>query len=69
MPVMLLTVLGVMGMSDERFRDEIRYQVSLFVAKAMLRKGLILEEEFDEIAEFLLKKYAPLLGALFVQQS
>ena len=56
-------------MNDECFKDEIQYQASLSIAKAMLLKGLISEEEFDEITEFLLKKYAPLLGALFVQQS
>ena len=69
MLAMLLTVLGVTGMNDECFKDEMQYQASLSIAKAMLRKGLISEEEFDEITEFLLKKYAPLLGALFVQQS
>ena len=56
-------------MNDECFKDEMQYQTSLSIAKTMLRKGLISEEEFDEITEFLLKKYAPLLGALFMQQS
>ena len=52
-------------MSDERFQCEARYQVSISIAKAMLRRGLISREEFDKIDGFLLEKYCPPIGSLF----
>ena len=52
-------------MSDERFQCEARYQASLSIAKAMLRNGLISQEEFDKIDDFLLEKYCPPIGTLF----
>ena len=51
-------------MTKEQFRDERLYQMSLFVAKTMLRKGIISEEEYSEIDTILLRKYQPILGTL-----
>ena len=51
-------------MSEEEFRAELRYRMSLSVAKTMLEKGVISEKEFSEIDTILLKKYRPTLGTL-----
>lgn len=51
-------------MTKEQFRAERLYQMSLSVAKTMLRKGVISEEEYSEIDTILLRKYQPILGTL-----
>lgn len=55
---------GAVRMSEEEFRAELRYRMSLSVAKTMLEKGVISEKEFSEIDTILLKKYRPTLGTL-----
>ena len=51
-------------MSEEEFRAELRYRMSLSVAKTMLEKGIISEDEYSEIDTILLEKYRPTLGTL-----
>jgi len=51
-------------MSREEFRAERLYLMSLFVAKSMLKKGIISEGEFKQVDTILLKKYRPALGTL-----
>lgn len=51
-------------MSEEEFRAERLYRMSLSVAKSMLEKGIISEDEFSEIDTILLEKYRPTLGTL-----
>lgn len=51
-------------MSKEEFRAERLYLMSLSVAKSMLKKGVISEEEFMQIDTILLEKYRPTLGTL-----
>jgi len=55
---------AVMGVSKEEFRAERLYLMSLSVAKSMLKKGVISEDEFMQIDTILLKKYRPTLGTL-----
>lgn len=52
-------------MTDEQFRTEKLYQISLTLAHSLLEKGHITVEEFTVIDQFLLDKYHPLLGTLF----
>ena len=52
-------------MTDEQFRAEKLYQVSLSLAQSMLEKGLVTPDEFAVIDKLLLDKYRPLLGTLF----
>lgn len=52
-------------MTDEQFRSEKLYQVSLTLAHSMLEKGHITVDEFTVIEQFLLAKYHPILGTLF----
>lgn len=51
-------------MSEKEFRAELRYRLSLSVAKTMLEKGIISEDEYSEIDTILLEKYRPTLGTL-----
>ena len=46
-------------MSEGEFRAEMRYRMSLAVARAMLEEGAITEEEYSEIDTILLKKHRP----------
>lgn len=51
-------------MSDKEFEAELMYRMSLSVAKIMLGKGLVTEEEYCRIDAVLLEKYCPVLGTL-----
>lgn len=51
-------------MSDEEFRAELRYRMSLSAARTMLEKGIISKEEFSEIDAVLLEKHRPVVGTL-----
>lgn len=51
-------------MSEKEFRAELRYRMSLSVARSMLKEGAITEEEYQEIDTILLKKHRPTLGTL-----
>ena len=52
------------NLTQEQFKAERLYLVSLFVAKSMFREGIISEEEYEEIDTILLEKYRPVLGTL-----
>lgn len=51
-------------MSEEQFRAERLYRMSLSIAKTMLEKGIITKDEYSEIDTILLQKYRPTLGTL-----
>ena len=51
-------------MSEEEFRAELRYRMSLSVARAMLEEGAITGEEYSEIDTILLQKHRPIVGTL-----
>ena len=51
-------------MSEKEFRAELRYRMSLSVARSMLEEGAITEEENRQIDTILLKKHRPILGTL-----
>lgn len=52
-------------MTDEQFKAEKLYQVSLSLAQSMHKNGYITADEFAVIDQFLIEKYRPLLGTLF----
>jgi hypothetical protein len=51
-------------MSKEQFERERLYQATLSVARAMLRKGLLTEDEVGIIDTKMREKYRPSLGGL-----
>lgn len=56
-------------MTKEQFQAERRYQISISVAKTMLRKGVISEKEYMQIDTILLEKYRPILSTLLSGKS
>lgn len=56
-------------MSEREFRSELRYRMSLSVARSMLEMGLISLEEYRQIDTILLKKHRPVLGTLLAGKS
>ena len=51
-------------MTEEQFRAEKLYYISLSIAKSMLQKGVIDEEVLAIIDTKLLEKYRPISGRL-----
>lgn len=51
-------------MTQEQFKSEKAYRATLSIAKAMLKNGLITEQEYKKIDTFLLNKYRPIFGLL-----
>lgn len=60
-----LTDLEVAGMSEDQFRNEKLYQITMSLAKSMLEKGVISEEDYHEFDTIMLEKYQPIFGTLF----
>lgn len=53
-------------MNEAEFHAEKMYLLCLGTAKAMLKKGVISEEEFTKIDTMLLEKYKPTLSTLLL---
>ena len=51
-------------MTKEQFEREKNYRISIYIAKSMLKQGLITKQEYKEIDTKLTKKYNPILGSL-----
>ncbi|MDF2645359.1 MAG: hypothetical protein K0Q73_1164 [Paenibacillus sp.] len=52
-------------MSEDQLRNEMLYQTSMSLARTMLEKGMISEEEYHEFDTIMLEKYHPIFGTLF----
>ena len=62
--ISLLALKAVSHMTEIQFQAEKRYQVAISMAKALLEKGLLTEEEYAVIDTKLLEKFQPALGTL-----
>jgi hypothetical protein len=51
-------------MTQEQFKREKNYRVSLAIAKVMLSRKLINEKEYSKIDTMLITKYKPVFGGL-----
>lgn len=51
-------------MTEIQFQAEKRYQVAISIAKTLLEKGLLTQEEYAVIDTNLLEKFQPALGTL-----
>lgn len=56
-------------MSKEELHNDMLYHAAISMAKSMLEKGLITEEEYAEIDIILLEKYRPYLGTLLSENA
>ena len=64
-----LGLAEVGGMNEKIIRDEMRYQISLSLAKSLLSQKLITTAEFNKIDALLLQKYQPYIGGLTSQNA
>ena len=55
---------AVNRMSKEQFEREKNYRVSLAIAKSMLKKGIITDDDYSIIDTMLKDKYRPIIGSL-----
>ena len=51
-------------MTNEQFECERRYRVAISVAAAMLKQGLVTEDEYHMINDRMIEKYRPFFGGL-----
>lgn len=56
-------------MSKEELHNDMLYHAAISMAKSMLEKGLIIEEEYAEIDTILLERYRPYLGTLLSENA
>lgn len=52
-------------MDKQQEKDEMMYQLSIFVAKNMLKQEIISIQDFERMNCILLEKYNPYIGELF----
>jgi hypothetical protein len=64
-PAISQTGLEVIRMSKKDFERETDYMLSIQIAKNLLEKGLLTEEEYAVIDTKLIEKYQPKFGTLF----
>ena len=63
-PATLQAAIGAVKAVDKVwFDNEKAYQLTMSLARTMLRNALITQEEYDRIDVVMTRKYKPLLGA------
>lgn len=55
-------------MTEEQFKREMHYQLSLSIARSMLRQGIITPDDLRVIDTKMREKYRPLLGCLLAEK-
>ena len=63
----VISQIGLGGeklMTNEQFERERQYRVAISVAAAMIKQGLLTEDEFRIINEMMIEKYRPFFGGL-----
>ena len=58
-------VLEVTAMTNEQMQNEVMYQGTMLVAKQLLKKGIVSDEEYKQIDTMFRQKYAISLSTLF----
>ncbi|MCX7903055.1 MAG: hypothetical protein N2486_00945 [Caloramator sp.] len=51
-------------MTKDQFEREKNYRVSISIAKLMISKNIINEDDFEKIKMLLIDKYKPIIGSL-----
>jgi len=52
-------------MTNEQYRRELCYRVSMAAANCMLRKGLITRQEHEAFNNVMIEKHRPMISGLF----
>lgn len=58
-------VFGVTAMTNEQMQNEVMYQSTMLVVKQLLKKGIISDDEYEQIDTMFRQKYAISLSTLF----
>ncbi len=61
-PVIYPRGLGVSALTPEQFDREKKYQAALAVARAMLRQGIISDDDYTKTEAILRRKFCPFIG-------
>lgn len=56
---------GVTAMTNEQMQNEVMYQGTMLVVKQLLKKGIISDDEYEQIDTMFRQKYAISLSTLF----
>lgn len=56
-------------MNNDQFESETAYQISLSIAKTMLRSRLLTDQKYAHLKTLLIQKYNPPIGVLFADNS
>lgn len=64
-PVTSPVASEVMAMNEDQFEREKLYQASMNMFQAMLKDGIITEEQYAIIDTKMREKYQPIIGTLF----
>ena len=67
--ILQAAIRAVKAVDKARFDNEKAYQLTMSLARTMLRNALITQEEYDRIDIMMTRKYRPLLGASAVELS
>lgn len=68
-PVTSPVASEVMSMNEDQFEREKLYQASMNLFQAMLKDGLITEEQYAIIDTKMREKYQPIFGTLFPENA
>lgn len=67
--ISMFVLKAVVRMSEPEFQREKLYRIAISIAKSMLKKAVISEDEYRHIDTILLAKYKPTLGTLLSGKS
>ena len=65
----LNTDLGESVMTQEQFDREKQYQLTMYIARKLLKSGIINEDEYRTVDTNCRQKYQPVFGDIFSQNS
>lgn len=51
-------------MTNEQWKHELSYQAAMALAREMLRRKVIAEDDYNAIDDFMIAKFRPLLAGL-----
>jgi len=70
MPAIYMLALGLSKyMTNEQFKRELRYRVSMAVVNCMLREGLISQAEHETFDALMIEKHQPPFGNILLKTS
>ncbi len=69
MPATSQDASEVMAVNEDQFEREKLYQATMSMFQAMMKDGLITEEQYAKIDTKMREKYQPIIGTLFPENT